>query len=80
MQLTVKHFVNVSAVSDPDYISNFLRNGKRKEKEGKGMDPGSQPCHLQTMINGSRICTFVISEMTKAWTVFEHHKSGFVSR
>lgn len=32
IQLTIKHFVNLRAVRDPNYISSFLRNGERQRK------------------------------------------------
>lgn len=54
IQLTIKHSVNVSAVSDPSYISSFLKNRERKSSL-REWDPGSQPCHFQA-ISGPWTC------------------------
>jgi hypothetical protein len=62
--LTIKHFVNVSA---PNYISNFLRNGQREEKEFKRM-ACSKPTLLFSNHNKWALnLHLVISGMTGTW-------------
>lgn len=74
--MTIKHFVNTSAVNDSNYISGFLRNGERKEKEFKGMGSREPSSPFSDCNKWVMDLHFVISEMTNAWAVLEHLKSG----